>query len=717
MNGLQMSTQRSSFVDFLKEGFAANGTKPAVCWNDQSFSYGWLLESMSELRVSLDNLDVCSGEVVAIEGDFTPQTIALFLALIERGCIVVPHNASNVQERTYRFETAGVGRWFAFNERDESETGIVASTSSHALYDELRKREHPGLVLFTSGSSGKPKAAVHDLLPLLEKFHERRPALKTLNFLLFDHWGGLNTMFHTLSNGGVIIPVYNRNAEAVCALIEEHGIELLPASPTFLNLLLLSGAHLRHNLSSLQTITYGTEPMPLSTLERLRVAFPAVRLHQTYGLIELGVLRSKSRDDGSLWVKVGGAGYDTRVVDSLLQIKAQSAMLGYLNAPSPFTEDGWFMTGDQVETDGEFIRILGRKSEMINVGGDKVAPSEIENVIQELDNVAEVMVFGEKHPLVGNIVCANVTLLVPEDAKAFTRRLRQFCGERMQKYKVPVKVNLVTTTQHTHRFKKARVQHPAQQSSIGGQVVADSHEQLHQQFRDEVRDNISGLRGDGGLQARSRDWIRDTSAHKYTYNFSWMGRPIIQFPQDMMAMQEILWAVKPDLVIEAGVAHGGSIVYYASLLELMGHGEVVGIDIDIRAHNREAIEAHPMAKRIRLIEGSSIADDTIRQVQQIAQGKRVVVVLDSNHTHEHVLAELRAYAPLVCVGGYCVVMDTVVEDMPKSMFPNRPWGPGDNPKTAVHEYLRETNAFEIDGDIDAKLLISVAPSGYLRRVR
>lgn len=239
----------------------------------------------------------------------------------------------------------------------------------------------------------------------------------------------------------------------------------------------------------------------------------------------------------------------------------------------------------------------------------------------------------------------------------------------------------------------------------------------HELFREEVRENIEGLKRDIDVQALSRVWVREISAHKYAYNFSWMGRPIIQFPQDMMAMQEILWALKPDLVIEAGVAHGGSIIYYASLLELIGHGEVLGIDIDIRAHNREAIESHPMSKRILLLEGSSIAADTIAKVHEFAKGKRVVVVLDSNHTHEHVLAELRAYAPLVCEGGYCVVMDTVVEHMPKSMFPDRPWGPGDNPMTAAQEYLKEDNRFEVDRDICGKLLITVAPSGYLRRVR
>lgn len=236
-------------------------------------------------------------------------------------------------------------------------------------------------------------------------------------------------------------------------------------------------------------------------------------------------------------------------------------------------------------------------------------------------------------------------------------------------------------------------------------------------FRLEVQANIDGLKRDTELKARSLTWLRDTLPHRYSYNFSWMGRPIIQYPQDMIAMQEIVWAVKPDLVIETGIAHGGSIVYYASLLELLGHGEVIGIDVDIRAHNRAAIEAHPMSRRIRLIQGSSIDEDVVSQVRALASGKRAVVVLDANHTHEHVLAELRAYAPIVCIGGFCVVMDTIVEDMPAGFFPDRPWGAGNNPKTAVHAFLKEDERFEIDRDIEAKILITVAPDGYLKRVR
>lgn len=236
-------------------------------------------------------------------------------------------------------------------------------------------------------------------------------------------------------------------------------------------------------------------------------------------------------------------------------------------------------------------------------------------------------------------------------------------------------------------------------------------------FDDDATTRIRALRGNTALKARATDFMRDSIGAQYSYNFKWMGRPIIQYPQDMMAMQEILWEVRPDLIIETGIAHGGSLVYYASLCELMAHGEVLGIDIDIRPHNREAIEAHPMFKRIQLMQGSSTDPALLAHVHAMAAGKKVLVVLDSNHTHEHVLAEMQAYAPLVSIDSYCVVYDTVIEDLPPGLYPDRPWDVGNNPKTAVHEYLRQDDRFEIDHDIETKIQITVAPDGYLRRVR
>ena len=236
------------------------------------------------------------------------------------------------------------------------------------------------------------------------------------------------------------------------------------------------------------------------------------------------------------------------------------------------------------------------------------------------------------------------------------------------------------------------------------------------QFQADCDREIAAQGQNAELQDLSRRWFDASAKAKYSYHFTWMGRPIIQYPQDMVAMQEVLWRVQPDLIIETGVAHGGSLVFYASILELIGKGEVLGIDIDIRAHNRAAIEQHPMMKRIRLLQGSSIAPDIALQARQAASGKRVLVVLDSNHTHAHVRAELELYAPLVSVGSYCIVMDTVVEDLSPDAIFDRPWAKGDNPKTAVFDYLKGHPEFEIDKGIDDKLLLSVAPSGYLRRL-
>ncbi|MGZ3796331.1 MAG: ANL family adenylate-forming protein, partial [Pseudobdellovibrionaceae bacterium] len=303
-----------------------------------------------------------------------------------------------------------------------------------------------------------PKAAVHDFTFLLEKFITPRVAMTTLNFLLFDHWGGLNTLLHTLSNTGTTIMVRNRTPESVCQLIQDFKVALLPATPTFLNLLMISGVHKKYDLSSLKVISYGAEPMPASTLNRLRVAFPKVKLQQTYGLIEVGVLRSKSRDDGSLWVKIGGEGYETRVVDGILQIKTQSTILGYLNAKSPMTDDGWFITGDSVEVEDDYFRILGRKSEIINVGGEKVYPAEVESIIQEINNVSEVTVYGEKNPLIGTIVCAKIKLVNPENSQDFTTRLKLFCSSRMERFKIPVKIAIIDDHQFGDRFKKTRAE-------------------------------------------------------------------------------------------------------------------------------------------------------------------------------------------------------------------------------------------------------------------
>ena len=342
------------------------------------------------------------------------------------------------------------------DEQDQMSVARTQVTAGHEYFHRLRDLAHPGLVLFSSGSTGKSKAAVHDMLNILEKFQVPRHRLRTISFLLYDHIGGINTMLYTLANGGCLVTVDQRTPDGVLAAVERHRVELLPTSPTFLNLVLISDAYARHDLSSLRTVTYGTEPMPETTLHRFHTLFPQITLTQTYGLSEVGILRSKSKSSDSLWVKIGGEGFETRVVDRILHIKARSSMLGYLNAPSPFTADGWFITGDEVEVDGEYFRILGRKSEIINVGGQKVYPAEVESVLQEIHGVREATVFAESNAITGQMVCANVTLDDSVDAAAFPRQAKLHCRTRLELFKVPVKIRVVGAPQHGARFKKMR---------------------------------------------------------------------------------------------------------------------------------------------------------------------------------------------------------------------------------------------------------------------
>lgn len=444
------------FLDFLNTVFDEFRDADAIVWRDRTYSYGWLRDRVAQAQAQLQEAGIAPGSVIVLEADFSPNAVALFLALLEQRCVLVPLTGTVASKRDDLQIIAQAEYAITLDATDEICLRPRAERAGHPLYEQLRTLGHPGLVLFSSGSTGQCKAAVHDLVRLLEKYRARRHRRRTLSFLLYDHIGGVNTMLYTLANGGCLVTVERRSPDAVLKAVQDHRVELLPTSPTFLNLILLSEAYARYDLSSLRTITYGTEPMPESTLQRFHALFPQVQLTQTYGLSEIGILRSKSKGSDSLWVRLGGDGFETRVVDGILHIKARSAMLGYLNAPSPFTDDGWLVTGDAVVEDGEYLRILGRKSELINVGGEKVFPAEVESVIQELDNVAEVSVYGEPNPITGQIVCARVTLCRPEPEKEFVRRLKRFCRQRLAPFQVPVKTKLVDAPQHGDRFKRMR---------------------------------------------------------------------------------------------------------------------------------------------------------------------------------------------------------------------------------------------------------------------
>jgi len=443
-------------IGFLLDVFRAHETHAAIVWRDRVFSFGWLLEAVQTWSRRLEASSLTPGSVVSLEADFSPRAISLLLALVERRCIVVPLTASVEAKKPEFSDIAQVEAVVRIGEDDEVQVARTPRIVRHELLRRLRESGRAGLVLFSSGSTGTSKAAVHDFEPLLEKFTVKRRQLRTMCFLLFDHIGGVNTLLYTLSNAGCVVTVQRRRPELVCAAIEKWRVELLPTSPTFLNLLLLSEAYRRYDLSSLRMVTYGTEVMLESTLRRVREVLPGVELMQTYGLSELGILRSKSRSSDSLWMKVGGEGFETRVVDGLLEIKARSAMLGYLNATSPFTEDGWFKTGDAVEVDGDYIRILGRRSEIINVGGEKVYPAEVESALQLMEGVNEVVATGERNAITGEVVTAKVKLDTNETVAEFRRRMYAFCEGKLPRFKIPQKVVLVTDGLRSDRFKKLR---------------------------------------------------------------------------------------------------------------------------------------------------------------------------------------------------------------------------------------------------------------------
>jgi len=450
---------------WIEERLRTFGSEPAVVRGDRLTAYDSLLGVLPAAEAASTAAGIDTGDRVVLIGDFGTVSTAFLLELTRRRAVIIPMT-STTAKRLDALAAICAAQWCIETDED---AGIEAArirrlpsanapNSGHPMFVALADREVPGLVLFTSGSTGEPKAVVHDFARLLEKFQKEGKPLRTLSFLLFDHWGGLNTLLHTLTSGGVVVCPEMRNPQHICSLIDRHQLELLPASPSFLNMMLVSGAHKQHDMSSLRIITYGAEPMPAPTLARLNREFVGVEFRQTYGLIELGVLRAKSASSSSLLVKVGGEGYDVRVVDGMLEIKARASMLGYLNAPSPFTDDGYFKTGDRVEQHGEYLRILGRESEQINVGGEKVFPTEVEAVLLECPLVVDTVVFGAPHPLAGKIVCADVVRVPGElDDPSVRTAIRRFCNERLESYKVPVKIRFVDGPLSGDRQKRVRI--------------------------------------------------------------------------------------------------------------------------------------------------------------------------------------------------------------------------------------------------------------------
>lgn len=445
-------------LGFLYARFEQAADKTALIETDgTAVSYTALLEHIATARHELQQAGIAPGTAVQLRGDFCACSTAWLLALWETGQIVTPLAPVSLEKGDEFCQIADI-EWVIDTAPPSGATLTrIAGRSQHPLYDRLRAEGDPGLIIFSSGTTGTSKGALHNLRQLLSKFQTPGKDLSTLAFLLFDHIAGIDTLLYSLAAGSTLVCPAARSPSEVCQLIEAHRVEVLPVAPSFLNLLLLSGTQEGRDLSSLKIITYGAEMMPQGLLERVSAAFPQTRIIQKYGTSEIGALRSQSQDSTSRWLRIGGGDTKWRVVDGLLEIHTKTAMLGYLNAPSPFTADGWYQTGDQVEVEGEFIRFLGRDSDVINVGGQKVFPAEIEAAIREIDEVAEVSIFGTPHPILGAAVCARIRPTYPDTPSAQIRvAIRTQLAGALEPYKIPQKIEVTQEPLTTERFKQRR---------------------------------------------------------------------------------------------------------------------------------------------------------------------------------------------------------------------------------------------------------------------
>jgi len=444
-------------MNWLIERFSTASGDLAFVHEGRSVTYCEVVENVKFFKNLLDANKIRPGENVAIIGDFSPEVFCLILALCLNRNIIIPLTRESVIEVSHALEISGC-HWLAEFDSSDIEVAIKPfkiPTTNPLLLDFLHVGD-PGMILFSSGSTGKPKAILHNIRRVADKFRKIRNQVVAIPFLMLDHFGGINTILAITSSLGTVVTVKNRSTANICSSIEEYKVDLLPTTPSFLTMLMASNLYKNYDVSSLKRITYGTEVMPQTTLDRLRKVFPNIELQQTYGLSEVGVLRSKSRDDGSLWVRIGGEGFQTKVVDDILWIKSDYSMVGYLNAPSEFDCDGWFNTQDRVEVDGDYFRILGRVTDIINVGGQKVYPTEIEDIILSLDNVKDAVIYGEPHNLLGHIVVAEVAIIETEELDALKRRIRIACKAQLTAFKVPSKVIISEVDLHTSRYKKNR---------------------------------------------------------------------------------------------------------------------------------------------------------------------------------------------------------------------------------------------------------------------
>lgn len=445
-------------IDYLTK-LSTFSDEIALCFEHESYTY---FELNRKINYFYDELsEVKSGQVVCIISDYSFEAISLFFALTKNKNVIVPIVSDNKEEIDKRLLVTSPD--YVVNLRENNKVEIknycIESKERHPLITNIVKHDNAGLILFSSGSTGQPKAMVHDLDSLLSTYVGRREkTLSIMVFLMFDHIGGLNTLLSSLSMGAKVVIPTKRESEHVAMLIEREKVNILPASPTFLNMMLIANTHLNYNLKSLRMVTYGTESMPESLLERLKSAFPRVKLLQTFGTSETGIVKTSSRSSSSLEIRIDDSDQEYKIVDNELWLRSKTQILGYLNYDmESFSDDGWFRTGDLVEQyeDG-YLKIVGRTKEVINVGGEKVLPSEVESVILELNEVNDCTVYSVSNPITGQSVAVKVSVDDNVDVKELKRKIRIYCKKNLEGYKVPTKYDFLMCIEVSDRFKKVR---------------------------------------------------------------------------------------------------------------------------------------------------------------------------------------------------------------------------------------------------------------------
>ena len=442
-------------MDWYLDRLSRYGDSVAFRDSETVVKYSELLLDVQTAKELLLDSGVNAGAVVIVKGQSNARLFSTILAIMHIGAIAVPLTELSPITRIDAIEIARA----EYQISTESAQVVRLSDNNSPVYPlikTLRQEKIGGIILFSSGSTGVPKAILYDSVTVLEKFKASRKPIRALLFLMMDHFGGLNTIFSITSCGGEAISLSDRSIDTVCSAVELHKVKVLPVTPSFIRLLMISGAHKRFNLESIEKITFGTEPMTQATLNQLRKQFPGVELQQTYGLTEVGVLRSKSRPDGTLWMKIGGEGFEWKIKNETLWIRSQFQMRGYLNAEADIDDEGYFNTQDEVILDGDYIQILGRVSDVVNIGGEKVYPAEIENFIEQLENILDVAAYAEPNPLLGQVIAVDVVLREKEDLGSLRKRIRENCRISLGNSKVPSKIRIVNQLSVSSRQKKIR---------------------------------------------------------------------------------------------------------------------------------------------------------------------------------------------------------------------------------------------------------------------